>query len=154
TPTLLWSPVVGATAYDIWLSDVYTGISQVVRVPSSATSWTVTAPLSQGHAYAWWVRGLAVGANGPWSAGAAFTLPTLAKPVVVGPSTPIPSVLPTFTWQSVAGADFYDVWVDDTTTGQSQVLRNTHVTGLSWAAPAALTAGHTYTWWVRAQTND
>jgi hypothetical protein len=34
------------------------------------------------------------------------------------------------------------------------VLRNSHVTGTSWTANAALTPGLSYQWWVRAFSNN
>ncbi len=125
-PTLTWSAVAGATSYDVWVNNLTTGTSQILRSQTAGTSLTATAALTLGNSYEWWVRGLATGSNGPWSAGAVFTVTALATPVQLTPNGSIQVPAPTFTWNPVAGADYYDVWVDDTTSGQSQVLRNTN----------------------------
>ena len=52
--------------------------------------------------------------------------------------------------RAVAGADHYDIWVNDLSTGQSAVLRDQDVTGASWVASVALKAGEKYRWWLRA----
>jgi hypothetical protein len=68
----------------------------------------------------------------------------------VAGSGPGPSL--TFNWNAVAGADYYDLWVNDLTTGKSQVLRNAHIVGTSLTG--SLTGGHKYQWWVRALANN
>jgi hypothetical protein len=154
-PTLTWSPVSGATSYDIWLNDVTSGAVGLLHGQSSATSWTATSALTVGDSYIWWVRGVGAGnSTGPWSGAATFNVAGLPVPVPTAPLGGVATLAPTFTWNAVGGADYYDVWVDDTTTGQSQVLRNTKVTGTSWAPTTMLTVGHAYKWWVRALTNN
>src|SRR5207302_5155585 len=74
---------------------------------------------------------------------------SLAKPSLVGPIGSTSSDTPTFAWNPVTGADHYDVWVNDLTTGQSAVLRKQDVAGTSLAATLPLTPGHSYRWWVR-----
>src|SRR5439155_1480158 len=47
------------------------------------------------------------------------TLPTVT---LIAPTGAITTLLPTFTWNAVVGADHYDVWVDDTTANVSPFL--------------------------------
>ena len=68
----------------------------------------------------------------------------------LSPIGTVPTDQPTFTWNSVSGGDHYDIWVNDATTGKSQVLRNLNATGTSWTPAQALSPGHSYRWWVRA----
>ena len=118
-------------------------------------SFVSTAVLTPSHRFQWWVRALSNnGTSGPWGAGSVFTVALLTTPTPASPSGMVSSLMPTFTWNAVSGADFYDVWVDDRTTGQSQVLRNAHVTATSFTATSSLTAGHSYQWWVRALSNN
>src|SRR5205823_4381385 len=148
-----WSPVAGADHYEIWVNDLTTGKSQVVHDQNApATSWAPTIPLTSGDSFRWWVRAVnsTSTATGPWSAPLSFTISALAAPSLVGPGTPITSVQPTFTWKAVAGADSYDIWVDDVTTGQSAVLRDHGVTSTTWVPTTPLHVGHAFRWWVRA----
>src|SRR5205807_232620 len=85
-----------------------------------------------------------------WSSSLIFSIATLGKPILVGPTGSISSDTPTFSWNSVSGADHYDVWVDDVTKAQSSVARNQDVIGTSWSPATALTASDSFRWWVRA----
>src|SRR5262249_39663690 len=73
----------------------------------------------------------------------------LSAVTAIGPVGLIGNASPTFTWNALAGADHYEVWVDDQTTQTSSVLHNENLTGTSWTTTAALTPGDTYRWWVR-----
>lgn len=88
-----------------------------------------------------------------------------AKPVVVVPPVPVtfsPPIMtgpgasasptPTISWTPVAGAVRYDLWVNNTSTGQSQVIRQQTLTGTSFTS-GALPAG-TYTAWVQAYASN
>src|SRR5581483_7514352 len=119
-----------------------------------------TTPLSPGHTYKWYVGSVSVdGLATFWNSGTVFSITPLAAPTAIGPSGPTPANAdtPTFTWNQVANADHYDVWVNEVNpanTNQvlvSQVLRNTNVVqsgSPSWTASSALTPGHTYKWFV------
>src|SRR5947207_15793637 len=63
-----------------------------------------------------------------------LTAISLSTPIATSPSGSVISAEPAFTWNGVTGADHYDVWVDDQTTGQTAVLRNQAVPGTSWVA--------------------
>jgi hypothetical protein len=54
----------------------------------------------------------------------------------------------TFVWESVPGAVAYDVWVQDLTTGQNPVVRNSQAVGNSWTSSTPLVAGRSYRWWL------
>ena len=154
TPTFTWTAISGAAHYDFWLNDQTTKQTQVLRLPNVAgTSLALTTAqaLSPGHTYVWYVG--AVSDNGQltvWSAGQTITLAALTAPAESAPVGSIASAAPTFTWTSVTDADHYDLWVDDVTSGQKQVVRVPHVTGTSLVSPKTLTVGDTYTWYVGA----
>ncbi|MBX9678123.1 MAG: hypothetical protein K2X38_05110 [Gemmataceae bacterium] len=151
-PNFTWTAVSGATKYDIWVNDVTTGKSAVFRDQAVVgTNWTPPTPLVKDRSYRWWVRALDTANNvtGEWSAAASFKVTALATPVLIGPAG-ASVALPTFTWNAVAGASTYDVWVNNVTTGQAQVMRNANAVGTSWTPVVALTAGQSYRWWVQA----
>ena len=154
-PTFTWNALGGANHYDLWVDDITTGQSQIVRNQNiAATSYASTVNLSLGHTYHWWVRGFsAAGIGGPWSQALGFNIVPLPAPTSVAPGGQTNNLLPTFTWNAVAGADHYDLWVDDATAGTSQVMRVQNALGTSFTTAAPLTVGHSYRWWVRAITN-
>ena len=57
--------------------------------------------------------------------------------------------MPMFSWSMVANAARYDLWVNDLTTGQMQVIRQQNLTTNTYTPTAALTPG-TYVFWVQA----
>src|SRR5262249_717281 len=114
-PTFSWAPVAGADNYDLWVDDVTTGQSQVIRqkaLPGATPSFSATSPLTSGNTYQWWVRPYdAQGHSGVWSRGATMT--TSAVPVLLYPEGPINNPTPTFQWSTVGSASQYELWVSD-----------------------------------------
>jgi hypothetical protein len=151
TPTFSWNPVLGATSYRLWVNNLTTGQSGFPIVTVPGTSTNLAQLPDYGDTYAWWVQGIdAHGNYGPWSSSLTFSLAPLGTPTLIGPSGA--ANLPvTFTWNAVSGADHYDLWVNDTTTGQAHVIRQNQVTGTSFTT-SALTPSHSYTWYVAANT--
>ncbi len=157
TPTFNWNASAGANFYDVWVNDTTTGQAQVLRnTQVSGTSWTPPAALVPTHSYQWWVRSVNTsGDTSPWGNGTTFTIALLSSPTQLAPNNATALVLkPTFQWATVTGASTYDVWVDNLTTGQTEVLRNTQITGTSWTSPTPLVPGQKYQWWVRAFSAD
>jgi predicted phage tail protein len=160
TPTFSWGAVSGANHYDLWVDDLTTGQSQFVRLSNvSGTSVTLTAAqaLTPGHSFRFYVG--AVSTNGlttSWSGAQFFSIAALTAPVPSGPSGAITTQMPTFAWGAVAGANHYELWVDDLTTGQSQAILLTNVSGTSvtLTAAQALTVGHSYRWWAGAVSTN
>src|SRR5262249_27713203 len=62
-------------------------------------------------------------------------------PILIAPSGTIATNVPVFVWTAVAGADPYEIWVDDITTGESQILSATNLKTTSWTATTALRRG-------------
>jgi hypothetical protein len=153
-PTFSWNPIPGALYYDVWVSDLTTGTSPLVRNTAiTTTSWTVFRPLTTNDTYEWWVRGISgTGVPGPWSVGTVFTVAALPAPTLVSPmATTVPAPVVTFTWNALAGAVSYDVWVNDLSGGL--FARNTEITGISWTPLTFVTPGHSYVWWVRGASS-
>ena len=154
--TFQWTPISGGgtsfTSYEIWVDDLTTGRSRVLgRVPVTGSSWTTT--LFPGHSYRWWVGAIknTFQGMGPtyWSRAKEFSIAPLATPTPLLPDV-VSSAVPEFTWSTVPMGVYYEIWVDDVTTGQSKVLHNPGANGSTWTANKTLTSGHRYRWWVRA----
>ncbi|MBI3727892.1 MAG: hypothetical protein HY254_06115, partial [Burkholderiales bacterium] len=147
----------GADFYYLWVDDLSTGTSQVIgQTHVTGTSYTPTTPLTDNHSYRTWVQAGNVFGNGPWSSavdfatGTAPVAPPTAAATLTSPAAFVPTLRPTFGWNAVSGASDYDLWVDDQSTGTSQVVRQTQVSGLSFSPATDLVDGHTYRAWVRA----
>ena len=148
TPTIAWTALSNVTRYDLWVDNLTTGASPVIRQMSLATnSFDVTTPLSSGQ-YRVWVRAFNTnGAASPWSKSLDFVvgIPTVTAPIGGGQTT-----TPTFSWMAVPNAVRYDLWVDNRTTGQSQAIRQTSLTATTYTPTSPLTAGQSYRVWVRS----
>jgi hypothetical protein len=154
-PAFSWSASANASTYEVWVADTTAGQSPAFDQMVTGTTWTPAAPLTVGDSYVWWVRGISGNqVSGAWCTGTTVTVQPLNTPTGLVPSGPGQGTTPTFSWGTVAAADYYEVWVDDTTTGKSQVLYNANVASTSWAPAATLTSGHSYRWWARAHSNN
>src|SRR5262249_985539 len=117
--TFTWSEAAGADHYDVWVGDLTTGQTVLRNQKVVGTTWTFP-PLHRGDSYRWWVRAVnsTNTATSSWSNYLDFTIAALAAPTLIGPAGSMTTAAPTFSWNAVSGADHYDVWVDDLTTGQ------------------------------------
>ena len=147
-PHFTWTPVAGATAYVVTVTDVSAGKAGVFTARVPGTFWAPPADLTSGRTYSWQVRALNADGRGAWSPLAKFAV---GRAIAIGPGGATTGLRPTFTWAGVAGAPKYQVKVLDLTTGQTVALPT--VTDQAWTPGADLTAGHTYRWWVRAMNS-
>jgi hypothetical protein len=97
--------------------------------------------------YRWWVQ--AIGADGrttAWSRATDFNVPV---PSIIAPRGLINTNLPNFVWRGVTEYVKYDLWVDNLTTGQKQVLRIQDLVGLSYQTTLPFENGN-FRAWIRA----
>ena len=155
-PRIEWSAVEDAWRYDLWVNYRNQGVSQYIRDTAiEGRTYYETSNLPQGT-YVAWVRATnGNGETGKWSPGYSFSVDILPpdRPVLTGPAPIAPAVvledqLPTFTWNAVARAETYDLWVNNDTTGQVQIIRNTSIVGTSYTSLTTLPQGR-YRAWVR-----
>ncbi len=151
TPTFSWQAVEGVASYDLWVDDVTGGKSQVIRVQNiphvngaSTISWTSPGILNPGQ-YRWWVRSNSVeGPKSGWSAATNFTVPVPAMTAPVGIVTG--TNRPTFQWTGVAQYVSYQLWVDNLTTGTTQVINVSGITGTQYTPDLPLENGNFRAW--------
>jgi len=151
SPEFSWTDT-GADGYHLWVNDVTTWVNVVNESGLVGTTHTAGAPLVAGHTYKWWIRSQKGGVWSAWSEAVTFGVLVPGTPTLVAPGATTSDRTPTFEWSEVAGAEVYDLKVDDMTEPQSDVIRETAVAGTSFEPlpTEALTVGHTYEWWVRA----
>jgi len=150
-PTLTWDTLPGADHYDVWIDNVSTGVSQIFRNKNVASSpYTVSADLPVAN-YLAWVRGIAKdGLAATWSS-VAFSV-TVAPTITQGQNATFDRT-PVIKWNALPGAHHYDVWINNLTTGVSQIVRNTNVTSTTFTGSSTLPIGN-YRVWVRGITTD
>ncbi|MBL8813974.1 MAG: carboxypeptidase regulatory-like domain-containing protein [Planctomycetaceae bacterium] len=147
TPAVSWNAVPGATAYDLWLSNLTTRQSPLVRTTVTGTSFTPSANLGIGQ-FRVWVRSIdAAGNASAWSLPGTFRVNTRVALQAIERYQPTPR--PTIAWNPMPGAARYDLWINNMTTGQVQVVRQTNLTSTSWTADSDFPIGR-YRVWVRA----
>ena len=145
--TIEWAPIVGASSYDVWVDRLTSSTSQYLRDTSVLGSSLVVSNFAIGK-YGVWVRARnTAGDLVNWSPQAIINVNV--APTGLNVTAPGLAGTPTLNWDAVGGASFFDVWVDNLTTGTPQVIRDTAVVGNSLAL-STLTAG-SYRVWVRAK---
>jgi hypothetical protein len=121
SPTYTWNAVGEAASYYLWVNDsTMAGKFTQWIGPGTAGcgSGTGTCSFTPGTALAgggatWWIQTWSPSLGyGPWSAPLSFTIAPPAA-TLVSPSGPIGTKMPTYTWNVVAQADSYYLWVND-----------------------------------------
>jgi hypothetical protein len=78
TLTFQWTPVPGATYYQLWIEDVTPGSPQLTSDLAVYSSSTTVTSLSSSHSYRWWLQ--SVGSDGITGSSSAFGDFTIALP--------------------------------------------------------------------------
>ena len=141
TATITWSAAANASSYELYVDNATTGqVSDLTKL--TGTSYTPTSNLTAGN-YDVYVRASTLPAR--QAPGAAHrnlyvlgSLPGLS--VVTGPGAGIAGLTPTITWEAAINASTYELYVDNTTTGQVSDL--TKLTGTSYTPTSNLAAGN------------
>ncbi|MEP3482382.1 MAG: proprotein convertase P-domain-containing protein [Fuerstiella sp.] len=164
TPALTWESLAGATRYDLWVNDVSRGIVQLFRLEdlpainpdgNGFESFVPTQELGVGI-YRFWVRAYdSLERPAAWSTARTFRIRT--APVITSPSntgTAASGAFPDINWTSVVDTDRYDLWINNETTGESEVVREVDLQTTNFATATAGLSGGTYRAWVRAIAPD
>ncbi len=156
-PRIVWTAVEGAAKYDLWVNNLTTGTGQYIRKAniSRLTPYYDPPALPQGSYTAWVSAANGNNEFSPWSTPYTFTVDILppGTPRMLGPTGPIVNLTittanPTFTWTAVDRAVKYDLWVNNVTTGQAQIIRQQNLTKTQYVALDNLPQGN-YRAWVR-----
>jgi subtilisin-like proprotein convertase family protein len=153
-PTISWNALAGAIRYDVWISNLSSGVDQIVRkIDVPTNSFVPPENLGIGQ-YRVWVRAInSEEVAGFWSVGKDFFVNT--PPVITSPSPAViiaNSSFPTITWSAVPDATKYELWVNNLTTKRARVIYlagTSALTTTSYTTPLEMPSG-TYKIWVRA----
>lgn len=144
-PQITWSRVAAADSYDIWVSPSHDVGRPSDNTTVRGTTFTPAAPLGIGR-HAVWVRARTdAGLVSAWSAAATIDVVTAPK---VSLSSLTFDQRTTLSWDPVAGAARYEVWINNTTQEISRTQHSTSVTETSFTT-AELSFGE-HAVWVRA----
>jgi len=123
SPEFVWVEDVDASEYRLWVQSSGGGVvHDVVHLAPGDVVCTVgecsITPVGLSlpdDSYQWWVQGQSAAGNGLWSSSLSFVVggsspgaATLLAPTGAGVGTS-----PTYTWDTVAAATWYYVWVND-----------------------------------------
>jgi len=147
-PAFQWSPVAGATQYDLWVNQVR-GTVRIIREQTlTGTSFTPTSSLPQGEYKAWIRAANDVGNGLRTSAPITFTVGTPPGSVSVTAPSGVSTARPAFQWTAANGATAYELWVNQVG-GTIRIVHETSVVGTAFNQASDLPSG-SYRTWVRA----
>jgi hypothetical protein len=145
-PTISWNALPGATKYDVWISNLSTDQSPLIRQTVTGSALTPAMDLPMGVHRAW-VRGLDAGnIAATWSAFIEFVVQP--SPIVTQGNNATFDRTPTLAWLPVAGASSYELAIRNRNTGLT-VLTQSGITGTSFTPVTPLPVD-SYTWWVNS----
>lgn len=151
-PAITWTAVAAAASYEIEFDNLDSGQNGFITAQGiTPTAYRPTVALLTGLYQA---RVRSVDTNGTpsdWSSNFKFSIQAATSATLVAPlqnsTTAAADVL--FAWTTVTTASQYELWVNNVTTGEIQVIHNTNVQGISFTPTTALTVGN-YRAWVRS----
>jgi murein DD-endopeptidase MepM/ murein hydrolase activator NlpD len=145
-PPIEWAPVTGALGYDVWISRRTSPSVPVLRQKTMLTKLIPSAPLPIGDLQVWVRTMYPSGQFSAWSAARSFKI---TSPVtLIPPAARQTTFRPRLEWNGLAGASRYDLWVNNVSTGQNEIIRQSTLTGTSFIPASDLSLG-TYRFWVR-----
>jgi hypothetical protein len=120
TPTYTWNAVTGATWYQLYVNDAMGNrIKQWypaadLGCPDGTGTCSITPTLDVVGSCQWWIQTYSRAGYGPWSTAGSFTAPSPQAPDAATPGSPsADTTTPTYTWNAVSGATWYQLYVND-----------------------------------------
>lgn len=145
-PTVTWDAVDGAVSYDVWIKNLSTDQNPYLRTTVATNSFTPVSDLHLARYRVWVDAIFADNSHSGWSTQRTFEVRTQVP--INSPTGSVNTAMPVIDWDPVLGAFRYDVWINNVTTGEGQVVRNEFVMTDEYQIPAPLPLG-TYLAWVR-----
>lgn len=140
-PEFKWNQATGATSYQIWINK--DGLKYLSTWVSGATTYVPPSDLPYSNDYKWWVRAGNADGNSDWFGPMEFFT---GRPNLTSPTGTITNKRPQFTWRSVAGSTWYQIWINK---GGEQYLQTWIQGNTYYVPPSDLPVGN-YQWWVQS----
>lgn len=149
-PTVEWQETEGAETYEIWINKIGSPNTIAFRESNiSGTSFTLPTDLPAGAQYRVWVRAHTATTSSIYSIPLNFSVGVAPGAVELSAPTGNTSARPTFEWADTAGAETYDLWVNQVG-GTVRIIREQSLTGTSFTASSDLPNGE-YQAWLRSE---
>ena len=152
-PTLTWKEIPGATNYEVFVSDVRTPNTALIRTMVSGALTTFVPALDLDHGtYRLSVRASAVdGTIGRWSLPDEFTI---GSSPVISPVADQISRRPKLEWSVLPGATLYDIWISDIRNPAKAPIRTTTTSAAAFLVLDRDLPTGSYRVWVRGSAGD
>jgi len=119
TPTYTWNAVPESSWYCLWVNDStgtkikkwYSAVE--AGCPNGTGTCSVIPTTEVLGSSQWWIKSSNSAGYGPWSTGMNFTVPPSGQTTLSSPSGMITDTTPTYTWNAVSGATWYQLYVND-----------------------------------------
>jgi choice-of-anchor C domain-containing protein len=157
-PSYTWNAVSGATHYYLWVNGPSGNVIKLWYLASNVCSGgtcSVENPTAlKAGVHNWWIRTWNPGGYGPWSTAMSFTVNTPGAATLVSPNGNTNDATPTYTWNEVAGATHYYLWVN-APSGNGFIKQWFKVSdgicmgGTCSATPAQGLSAGAHTWYIR-----
>ncbi len=147
---ILWNGNDRATGYEIWLRNLTTGMTLLNAVNNSTTGYTLPEEFGIGR-YEFYVRAKNEVGTSAWSQSLAFTI---NGPVTVNETPDGIPTRPTLSWQALPGAAKYDIWLNDTRTPLTPLVKIRTSDPLTTFVPSSDLADASYRFQVRGVAAD
>jgi hypothetical protein len=161
-PTYIWNPVSNSTWYYLWVNDsTRTRIRDWYKASdANCASGTGTCSVTPNICLAngdgsWWIQTWNSIGYGPWSDRMDFTLCTaMAAPVPVLPIGTSSISTPAYAWPAVCGAEWYYLWVNDSTGNKIKTWYTASQAGCAsgigtcYVIPSIPLASGAASWWI------
>jgi hypothetical protein len=160
-PTYRWNAVSTATEYYLFVNDstgnkiqkLYAAAEAGCANGTGTCTVTPTTVLSLG-AGQWWVQTKNASGTGPWSSGMSFNVYPVPGASLISPSGEITDTTPTYTWNVVPEATFYQLMVNDCTGPKIQQSYKASDIGCASGGACSVTPTTevfgSSQWWIRA----
>jgi ELWxxDGT repeat protein len=145
--SLSWTAPPDTVAQEVWISNQTTNTRVTYSKNLVSTQYTHPAPLAIGNYLAWVRSRRADGSFTDWSAVSKFQV-VHAPVMITSPNSATVDATPTMTWNGVAAATSYEVYIAYEGS-QAAVYRRSGIVGVTHRVAEPLTAGN-YRFWVRA----
>ncbi len=137
--TVEWDAVANAATYRVWVNNLTSGNSPIVVSDLTATSFTLPEDSGVSTLRIWVQAQTSSGFRSQWSS----SLRSVAAPVLDSIVASTVNRRPTFTWESLAGASEYEVWISNFGGPVTATVSQT-----SFTPNVDLSYG-SHRWWVR-----
>lgn len=137
---LSWPPRAGVASFEFWMDNLLTGQKKILHKTGINTSSLELPQLPDGT-YRYWVRTETENGVGAWSMPRDIEIQ--GQVIVARQSGG------NLTWPTVAGATSYELWIDNSTTGQKKVIRETGLLSSEYELPVLPDGDYVY--WIQQE---